>query len=219
MHRPRCLRSQTSSGYITTRLHRHSATSAFSWNATKATAPGAQLLTLTSSSTLHRPRCLRSQTSSGYIATWLHRHSATSPIRLELHQGHSARSPTAHFDELIHSAQAMLPQESDQLRLHRHSATSPIRLERHQGHSARSPTAHFDKLIHSAQATLPQESDQLRLHRHSATSPFGLNTTKATALGAQLLTLMSSSTLHRPRCLRSQSSSGYIATRLHRHSA
>ena len=80
-------------------------------NATKATAPGAQLLTLTSSSTLHRPRCLKSQISSGYIA-----------IRLERHQGHSTRSPVAHSDELLYSAQATLPQESDQLRLHRHSA-------------------------------------------------------------------------------------------------
>ena len=80
-------------------------------NATKATAPRARLLTLTSSSTLHRPRCLRSQTSSGYIATWLERH-----------QGHSARSPVAHSDEPIYPAQATLPQESDQLRLHRHSA-------------------------------------------------------------------------------------------------
>ena len=55
-----------------------------------ATAPGAQLLALTSSSTLHRPRYLRSQISSGYIA-----------IRLKRHQGHSARSPVAHFDELL----------------------------------------------------------------------------------------------------------------------
>ena len=158
------------------------------------------MLTLTSSSTLRRPHCLRSQTSSGYIA-----------IRMERHQGHNARMLVAHFDELIYSAQATLPQESDQLRLHRHSATSPfgwnatkaatpgaqlltltssstlhrsrclrsqtslgyiaIRLERHQGHSARSPVAHFDELIYSTQATLPQESDQLRLHRHSAGTP------------------------------------------------
>ena len=34
-----------------------------------ATVPGAQQLTLTSSSTLHRSRYLRSQISSGYIAT------------------------------------------------------------------------------------------------------------------------------------------------------
>ena len=34
-----------------------------------ATAPGATLLTMTSSSTLHRSRYLRSQISSGYIAT------------------------------------------------------------------------------------------------------------------------------------------------------
>ena len=136
--------------------------SPFGLNATKAIAPGVKLLTLTSSSTLHRPRCLRSQTSLDYIVT---------------------------------------------------------RLERHQGHSARSQVAHFDELIYSAQATLPQKSDQLRLHRHSATSPFGLNATKATTLGAKLLTLTSSSTQHRPRCLRSQTSSSYIATRLHRHSA
>ena len=88
------------------RLNRHSAL-----NATKATAPGAQLLTLTSPSTLHRPRCLRSQISSGYIA-----------IRLKRHEGHSARSQVAHLDEPIYPAQATLPQELDQLRLHRHSA-------------------------------------------------------------------------------------------------
>ena len=107
------------------RLHRHS-----------AIAPGAQQLTLTSSSTQHRPRCLRSHISSGYIATRLHRHSAASPLdyiatRLHLHSaksplGHSARSPAAHFDELIYSAHVTLPKESDQLRLYRHSATSPL---------------------------------------------------------------------------------------------
>ena len=32
----------------------------------------------------------------------------------------------AHSDELIYSAEATLPQESDQLRLHCHSATSPL---------------------------------------------------------------------------------------------
>ena len=64
---------------------------------------------------------------------------------------------------MIHSAQATLPNESDQLRL-----------ECHQGHSARSQVAHIDEVIHSAQATLPNESDQLRLERHqghSARSP------------------------------------------------
>ena len=135
----------------------------------------------------------------------------------------SARSPTAHFDEFVYSAQITLPEESDQLRLHHHSATSPLgyiatRLERHQGHIARSPSAHFDEFVYSAQVTLPEESDQLRLHRHSATSPLGWNATKATTPGAQQLTLTSSSTLHRSRYLRSQTSSGYIATRLHRHS-
>ena len=49
------------------------------WNATKATVPGATLLSLTSSSTLDRSRYLRSQISSGYIATRLHRHSTSAP--------------------------------------------------------------------------------------------------------------------------------------------
>ena len=144
------------------KLHRHSATSPLGWNATKATVPGAQQLTLTSSSTLHKSRYLRSQTSSGYIAT---------------------------------------------------------RLERYQGHNARSPAAHFDEFVYSAQVTLPEESDQIRLHRHSATLPLGWNATKATTPRAQQLSLTSSSTLHRSCYLRSQNSSGYIATRLHRHSA
>ena len=87
--------------------------------------------------------------------------------------------------------------------------TSPFGFKRHQGHSARSPVAHLDEPIYPAQATLPQESDQLRLHRHSA-----LNATKATAPRAQLLTLTSPSTLHRPHCLRSQTSSSYTATQM-----
>ena len=84
-------------------------------------------------------------------------------LRLERHEGHSARSPIAHIDEFIYSAQAMQSNESDQLRL-----------ERHQGHNARIPVARLDELIHSAQATQPNESDQLRLERHqghSARSP------------------------------------------------
>ena len=84
--------------------------------------------------------------------------------------------------------------------------------------SARSPAAHFDEFVYSAQVTLPEDSDQLRLHRHSATSPLGWKATKATAPGAQQLTLMSSSTLHRSHYLRNQTNSGYIATWLHRHS-
>ena len=66
----------------------------------------------------------------------------------------------------------------------------------------------FKEFVYSGQVTLPEESDQLRLHCHSATAP-----------GAQQLTLTSSSTLDRSRYLRSQISSGYIATRLYRHSA
>ena len=78
--------------------------------------PGATLLTLTSLSTLDRSRYLRSQISSGYIA-----------IRLERHQGHSARSHAAHLDEFVYSRQVTLPKESDQLRLHFHSVGTPPR--------------------------------------------------------------------------------------------
>ena len=87
-------------------------------------------------------------------------------LRLERHQGLSARSPVARFDEVIYSAQATQPNESDQ-----------FRLERHKGLSARSPVARFDEVIYSAQATQPNESNQLRLERHqglSARSPVAL---------------------------------------------
>ena len=130
--------------------------------------PRAHLLTLTSPSTLHRPHCLRSQTSSGYIATWLERH-----------QGHSARSPVAHFDEPIYPAQATLPQESDQLRLHHHStlnaskATVPratlLTLTSSSHHSTgRASTIHIDELFPSTKMdelplyTLTSSSTQLR---------------------------------------------------------
>ena len=126
----------------------------------------------------------------------LYRYSAASPLGL------SARSLAAHFDEFVYSGQVTLPEESDQLRLYRHSATSPL------GFRARSPAAHFAEFVYSRQVTLPEESDQLRLYRHSAT-----------AEGAQQLTLTSSYTLDRSRYLKSQINSGYIATRLHRHSA
>ena len=67
-------------------------------------------------------------------------------LRLECHQGLSARSLVARFDEVVYSAHATQPKESDQLRL-----------ERHQGLSARSPVARFDEVIYSAQATQPKE--------------------------------------------------------------
>ena len=82
------------------------------------------------------------------------------------------------------------------------------RTKNYTTHCARSPAAHFDEFVYSAQVTLPEESDQLGLYRHSASTP-----------GAMQLTLTSSYTLDRSRYLRSQISSGYIATRLYRHSA
>ena len=135
----------------------------------------------------------------------LHCHSATLPLGL------SARSHVSHLDEFVYSGQVTLPEESDQLRLHCHSTTLPL------GLSAWSHIAHPDEFVYSGQVTLPEESDHLRQHCHSAKSPHGLNATKATAPGAQLLTLTSPSTPPRPCCLRSQNSSGYIAIWLERH--
>ena len=120
--------------------------------------PRATLLALTCSSTLDRSRYLRSQISSSYIA-----------LRLERHQGHSARSHAAHLDQFVYSGQVTLPEESYQLRLHCHSATSPL------GLSARSHATHLDEFVYSEQVTLPEESDQLKLHCHSATSPLSLS--------------------------------------------
>ena len=59
-------------------------------------------------------------------------------LRLDRHQGLSARSLVAHFDEFIYSAQVVQPKESDQLRL-----------DRYQGLSARSLVAHIDEFIYS----------------------------------------------------------------------
>ena len=91
------------------------------------------------------------------------RHQTIQFTELFKQQGLSARSPVAHFDEFIYSAQATLPKESDQLRL-----------DRHQGLNARSPVAHFDELDYSTQATLP---------RSQISS--GYIATKASAPGAQ----------------------------------
>ena len=143
LDRSRYLRSQISSGYIATRLYRHS-----------ASAPGATQLTMTSSSTLDRSRYLRSQISSGYIATWLYRHSASALGATQL---------TMTSSSTLDRSRCLRSQIS--------SGYIAIRLERHQGHRARSPVSHFDEPICSAQATQPQESDQLRLHRHSAGTP------------------------------------------------
>ena len=46
-------------------------------------------------------------------------------LRLDRHQGLSARSLVAHFDEFIYSGQVMQPKESDQLRMDFHKASAP----------------------------------------------------------------------------------------------
>ena len=133
------------------RLYRHS-----------AATPGAQQLTLTSSSTLHRPRILGVRSAQ-----------VISPLGL------NARSPTAHFDEFVYSAQATQPKESDQIKLYRHSASAPgaqqltltssstLNRPRSLGVrsaqaisplslSARSSAAHFDEFVYFTPATQPR---------------------------------------------------------------
>ena len=69
-------------------------------------------------------------------------------LRQDRHQGLSARSPVARFEEFLYSAQGMHTKESDQLRL-----------DRHQGLNAQSLVDHFDEFIYSAQVIQPKESD------------------------------------------------------------
>ena len=54
--------------------------------------------------------------------------SSSSPVAFH----HTKRSPDAHFNEPVYTAQATLPQESDQLRLNRHLARTPPRPQRQE---------------------------------------------------------------------------------------
>ena len=142
-------------------------------------------------------------------------HEPFQYTRLFNYQGYIAIRRNAALDELIYSAQVTLPEGSDQLRLYRHSASAPgamllpltssSTLDRSRylrSQISSDYIATLDEFVYSGQVTLPEESDQLRLHCHSASAP-----------GATLLPLTSSSTLDRSRYLRSQISSGYIAAR------
>ena len=60
-------------------------------------------------------------------------------LRLDRHQGLSAQSLVAHFDEFINSVRVMQPKELDQRRL-----------DHQLGHNARSPVAHFKEFVYSA---------------------------------------------------------------------
>ena len=114
-HMPRCLRGQISSGYIATRLHRHSATSPLGYITTRPQRQEPSSSSLTSSSTQHRPRCLRSQISSGYIAT---RPQLPEPSSSSL-----TSSSTQHRPRCLRS---QISSGYIATRLHRHSATSPL---------------------------------------------------------------------------------------------
>ena len=95
------------------RLHCHSAISPL------GQAPGAQQLTLTSSSTLDRSRYLRSRISSGYIATSLYRHSATAPRAQQLTLTSSSTLDRSSYLRIQISSGYIAT------RLYRHSAKRP----------------------------------------------------------------------------------------------
>ena len=153
-------KSQISSGYI----------------ATKASAPGAQQLTLKSSSTLHRSCNLRVRSAQ-----------AISPLGL------SAQSPVARFEEFVYSTQVMQPKSqissgyiatkasapgaqqltlkssstlhrSCNLRVRSTQAISPL------GLSAQSPATQNDELNHSTQAMQPRSQFSLDYSAHEPTS-------------------------------------------------
>ena len=79
-----------------------------SYSVHKATAPGAQQLSLTSSTTLHRPYSLRVRSAQAI--------KPTRPQRPE---------PNAQFDELDYSAQAMQPKSQISSCYSAHKATAP----------------------------------------------------------------------------------------------
>ena len=133
-------------------------------------------------------------------------------LRLFSPQGLSARSPAAQFDEFDYSAQATQPKSQISSGYSAHKASAPgaqqlsltssttghatkesdqLRLFSPQGLSARSPAAQFDELDYSAQAMQPKSQISS-----------GYSTRKASAPGAQQLSLTSSTTLHRPCSLR-----------------
>ena len=93
-----------------------------SYNATTATAPGAQLLTLTSSSTL-----------TGHAASGVRSAQATSPFGLNATKATApgAQLLTLTCSSTLHSPRCLRSQISP--------GYIAIRLKRHQGHSARSP--------------------------------------------------------------------------------
>ena len=94
------------------------------YSAHKASAPGAQQLSLTSSTTLLRPCSLRVRSAQ-----------AIQPASL------SAWSPAAQFDELDYSTQVMQPKSQFSSGYSAHKASAP-----------RSPAAQFDELDYSTQA-------------------------------------------------------------------
>ena len=108
-----------------------------------ATAPGAQQLNLTSSTTLHRSCNIRVRSAQAIQPTWPQRSEPNSSVsraqllcishaayesdqlRLSSPHGHSARSPAAQFDVLDYSAQVMQPKSQISSDYPTHMATAP----------------------------------------------------------------------------------------------
>ena len=131
------------------------------------------------------------------------------------HNGLSARSPVAQFDEFDYSAQAMQPKSQFSSGFSAHNGLSAQSLvaqfnefdysaqamqpksqfssgfSAHNGLSAWSLSAQFDELDYSAQAMQPKSQHNSGYSAHMATAP-----------GAQQLSMTSSTTLHRPCSLR-----------------
>ena len=122
---------------------------------------------------------LKSQFSSGFLA----------------HNGLSAQSPVAQFDEFDYSAQAMQPKSQ-----------FSSGFSAHNGFNARSLVAQFDEFDYSTQAMQPKSQFSSGYSAHMATSP-----------GAQQLSMTSSTTLHRPCNLRVRSAQAIKPIRPQRH--
>ena len=110
------------------------------YSAHKATAPGAQQLSLTSLTTLHKP---------------------CNQLRLFSPQGLSARSPAAQFDELDCSTQAMQPksQISSGYSARKTSAPRAQQLSLRSSTTLHRPCSLRVKSAHAIQPTRPQRPE------------------------------------------------------------
>ena len=149
----------------------------YAYSAHKASTPGAQQLSLTSSTTLLRPCSLRVGSAQAIQLTGL-----------------SAQSLASQFDELDYSTQAMQPKSQISSSYSAHKASAPgaqqlsftisttllrpcsLRVRSAQaiqptGLSAQSPAAQFDELDYSTQAMQPKSQISSSYSSHKASAP------------------------------------------------